>query len=209
MSERAHPHDPAFQDKWVIKRLCGVIPIPWLRRNPYRTALERRYRWVSEQCAGKDVLDIPCGVGWGTAKIKGARSIFGVDLSEEAISEAKKRFGSIAEFSVGDMQRLMFPDDSLDVVCCLEGIEHVPTEIGAVFLREAYRVLRPNGQLMISSPYCRHQAHSGNPYHVHEYRPQEIIDLLRRHFRIGNLFERDVDIMTVLYLQCTKGGPSA
>lgn len=151
------------------------------------------------------MIDVPCGMGWGTSMISGARSLTGFDLSEDAILEAKKRYGRKADFEVGDMCQLNRPDNSVDVVSCLEGIEHVSPDIGRSFLAEAKRVLRPGGSLLISSPYCRTKPHSGNPYHVHEYQPNEIQSLLKEFFSIEECVRRDVDIMTVLYLKCRKG----
>jgi 2-polyprenyl-3-methyl-5-hydroxy-6-metoxy-1,4-benzoquinol methylase len=204
MSERVHPDDPCFHDK-VRFRLRRCL-IPWIevKRNPYRAAFFWRYRWVSEHCGGKDVLDVPCGMGWGTSQIRGFRSLSGVDLSDEAIREANHRYGTWAHFQCGDMAKLDFADSSFDVVSCLEGIEHVPVEIGRRFLKESERILRRDGLLLLSSPYCRTMEHSGNPYHVHEYQPEEIEAMLCELFTIENVITRDVDIMTVLYIRCRR-----
>jgi ubiquinone/menaquinone biosynthesis C-methylase UbiE len=182
----------------------GVIP--WIKKNesPYRTAFFWRYKWVSSVCKDKDVIDVPCGMGWGTSLIVGAKSVTGFDLSAEAIAEAKTRYNRHASFAVADMASLPLLDASCDVVCCLEGIEHVPLDVGSAFLREARRVLRDRGLLMISSPYCRTKPHSGNPYHIYEYKPQEIRTLLSKYFIIEDEASRNVDIMTVLYLRCRK-----
>ena len=95
-------------------------------------------------------------------------------------------------------------DASLDVVCCLEGIEHVPVEVGRKFLDESRRVLAPGGTLLLSSPYCRVRAHSGNPYHIHEYGPEEIRAEVERNFAIDEVIERDVDILRILYIRATR-----
>jgi ubiquinone/menaquinone biosynthesis C-methylase UbiE len=204
MAERAHPDDPGFQERWKLKRWFGLIPY-WVRhKNPYREAFMWRYSWVSQYCANKDVLDVPCGMGWGTSLIRGARSLKGIDLNAEAIAEAQQRYGEHAEFGVGDMSRLQFTDSSYDVICCLEGIEHVPVDVAQQFLAEANRVLRPDGLMLISSPYCRTRAHSGNPYHIHEYRPEEIGAAVSRYFTVQETESRDVDILTVLYMKCRK-----
>jgi ubiquinone/menaquinone biosynthesis C-methylase UbiE len=204
MAERAHPDDQAFQDKWHFWRRRGVIP--WARKlkNPYREAFFWRYQWVSRVCRDKDVIDIPCGMGWGTSLIRGARSLKGFDISIEAIKEANQRYASHADFSVGNMANLNLQDSSLDIVSCLEGIEHVPKDIARTFLAEAQRVLRKGGLLMISSPFCRTQPHSGNPYHIHEYQPEEIQQILTDYFIIKDVISRDVDNLTILYITCVK-----
>ena len=204
MAERAHPDEPGFQDRWQFRLRKGIIPWFSKLRSPYRAAFMWRYNWVSGYCSNKDVVDIPCGMGWGTSLIRGTRSIIGCDLSPDAVSEAKSRYGNKVRFEVGDMGKLDLPAESVDVVSCLEGIEHVPVEVGRRFVAEAHRVLRMGGRLLISSPYCRTAVHSGNPFHIHEYQPDEIHSLINGHFKIENCEWRDVDVMTVLYLTCKK-----
>lgn len=187
-----------------MRRRLGVVPWVTHHRSPYRAAFLWRYQWVNRYCAGKDVLDVPCGMGWGTSLISKCKSLTGIDLSAEAIEEANQRYRGTARFLVGDMARLDFPDAAFDVVSCLEGIEHVPQDIGAKFLDEAHRVLRPGGTLLISSPYCRTRPHSGNPYHIHEYRPEEIQQLVSNRFAVDGIVTRDVDIMTVLYISARR-----
>jgi 2-polyprenyl-3-methyl-5-hydroxy-6-metoxy-1,4-benzoquinol methylase len=204
MGERAHPDDPCFHDRVSFRLRRGIVPWIQIQRSPYRAAFFRRYKWVSEYCAGKDVLDVPCGMGWGTSQIRKAKSLVGVDLSEDAIREANRRYGTLAQFHCGDMARLDFPDSSFDVVVCLEGIEHVPVEVGRCFLKEGERTLRPGGLLLLSSPYCRTMEHSGNPFHIHEYQSNEIQALVSELFVIENIFTQDIDIMRVLYIRCRK-----
>jgi ubiquinone/menaquinone biosynthesis C-methylase UbiE len=202
MAERAHPDDPAFQDKKNFILRFGFIPWVITERNPYKNAFLWRYRWVSQYCRHTTVLDIPCGMGWGTSLIQGAKKVVGVDISEVAVAEASRRYGKSATFKVGDMGKLDFEDRSFDVVSCLEGIEHVPVEIGKKFLDESERILRPGGILLLSSPFCRTKAHSGNPYHIHEYQPNEIKSIVSKLFSIEEIISRGVDIMTVLYMRC-------
>ena len=204
MAERAHPDENGFQDHWVFRLRKGFFPWWTKYRSPYKAAFYWRYNWVNKYCKGVDVIDIPCGMGWGTSLISQAQSLTGFDLCADAIAEAQKRYGSKADFEVGDMCKLSRHDASVDVVCCLEGIEHVPRDVGRAFLAEAFRVLRPRGLLLLSSPYCRTKPHSGNPYHIHEYQPDEIQSLLSEFFSIEECVSRDVDIITVLYLKCRK-----
>lgn len=205
MSERAHPDDPAFDHKgWRLTWRRRFIP--WLsppHRNPYRDAFEWRYRWVAPYCQNKVVLDVPCGMGWGTSLIQGTKSLTGVDIDTASIAEANQRYSDSAQFKVGSMAELPFFDDSVDVVVCLEGIEHVPVDIGDQFLHEASRVLISQGKLLLSSPYCTRGGHSGNPYHIHEYQPDEIRTKVGQLFRIESETAREVGPMTVLYLECS------
>src|SRR5260370_25436688 len=62
---------------------------------------------------------------------------------------ARARCGS-NRFRVGDMERLPFPDDTFDAVVCLGVIEYLAADDRA--LREIWRVLRPGGTAVISTP---------------------------------------------------------
>ena len=127
MVERAHPGDPGFQDIF-----WGLV-----RTSKYKQKLYERYNFCKKylKVKGKKVLDIPCGVGWGTSLLKRAAFIIGIDISNEAIDYAKKHYeNKNRKFCVGDMQSIPLENDSIDVLICLEGFEHVSKDIGARFI---------------------------------------------------------------------------
>lgn len=204
MVERAHPDNPGFRNKWRFCMRRKFIPWIILQHSPYRQAFLWRYRWAGRYCKACDVLDIPCGMGWGTSLLEGCKTLVGIDISPDAIAEARQRYGMCAKFLVGDMTKLEFSNESFDVVVCLEGIEHVRPEIGDMFIYEADRVLRPGGLLLLSSPHCRTKEHSGNPYHVKEYKPEEIRALINPAFEVVDVVERDVDNLTVTYFHTMR-----
>lgn len=204
MAERAHPDDPAFQDRVETKKIFGVIPFERKVPNPYRDALKWRYAIVNEHCKGKRVLDVPCGMGWGTSMLVGCFELQGVDISPEAIDEARNRYKSKATFNLGSMEKLDFPDRSFDLVSCLEGIEHVPQAIAKSFVREADRVLDAGGLIIVSSPHCNNGPHSGNPYHIYEYRPEEMRSLLGEVFHVEREEARIVDNLTITMFYARK-----
>jgi 2-polyprenyl-3-methyl-5-hydroxy-6-metoxy-1,4-benzoquinol methylase len=200
MAERASPTHPGFQRRLHLRRK-GLLPWIVYSTTPYAEAARWRFRWVASKCRGKDVLDIPCGMGWGTSFIRNAKSVVGIDVCRGAIEEASAKYPGAANFLIGSMEVLPFASESFDVVSCLEGIEHVPIPIGKKFIAESFRVLRPHGRLLLSSPYCLTQPQSSNPYHIHEYQPDEIKKLLGSWFEIISIAERDVDNLRVLYIE--------
>ena len=150
MAERAHPEDPGFQEG-----------------SPYRANLFKRYAFANKFTKGKTVLDVPCGVGWGTSLLKG-EYIIGIDIDAGAVAYGKKHYPSI-DFLVGNMANIPLKDNSVDVVVCLEGFEHVSKDTGTQFLAEAVRVIKENGLLVMTVPVILPGGnHSGNPYHLHE-----------------------------------------
>jgi len=175
MAERAHPNDPGFKDRWL-----------GLKRSHYKKKLYERYKFINKFIGGKKVLDVPCGVGWGTSLLRGSDFVIGIDISNEAISYAKTRYeNKNRKFYVGDMQAINLRDNSVDVVVCLEGFEHVSKDIGAKFIAESKRVLREDGLLIMTCPVLNERGKStGNPYHISEYPEDELIEILNKHFRI-------------------------
>lgn len=142
-----------------------------------------RYRLAQPYCVGKRVLDAASGAGFGTRMLKdaGAAEVEGVDIDAESVRLANRDYaGPGVSFRVGDVLRLPFPDESFDVVVTFETIEHVPD--GSQWLREAARVLKPGGRLIVSTPN-REVTNPGvpfggkvfNPYHMFEYSLSEFI----------------------------------
>jgi ubiquinone/menaquinone biosynthesis C-methylase UbiE len=145
-----------------------------------------RYHYVAPALAGKEVLDVACGEGYGAALIaKHAKRVCGADLSAQAIAHAKAAYSSIAnaEFVAAPCTRLPFPDASFDVVVSFETVEHIEEQ--DAFLGEIKRVLRHDGVLILSSP--NKPEYSGargydNEFHVRELDGKELEDLLARYF---------------------------
>ena len=101
---------------------------------------------------GKDVLEVGCGRGGGTAHVfagHGPASMIGVDLTPEAIRRSEAdHAGPGLRFEVADAERLPFADASFDAVLNVESCHCYPDV--PRFLREAHRVLRPGGALLIA-----------------------------------------------------------
>lgn len=199
MAERAHPEDPGFRDRWVWqRRFRGLIPWPRWVRSPWKQGLIARYEFCQPYAAMKRVLDIPCGVGWGTSTLRRTHRLVGVDFSQEAIQYAWIHYRDKADFLVGDMRQLPFADESLDLVICLEGIEHVPVEVGKKFLRETVRVLCSSGRIIVTNP-LPDPKRPQNPYHVHEYDIGELEAILEPYFREELCQNRDVAGISIVY----------
>jgi ubiquinone/menaquinone biosynthesis C-methylase UbiE len=206
MAERAHPEDPSFRNRWVWRRWARVMPVPQLVRSPFGSELRWRYKWASRYCRGKRVLDVPCGMGWGSSMIHRSAFLVGMDVDLAAVAEASMRYPQIGKFLGADMARLPFRSATFDVVTCLEGIEHVPEDAAVSFLAEAARVLAPAGLLLLSSPHATAGRHSGNPYHVREYTPEELSELLAPRFTVQDIIQRQVHNVTVSYVSATARG---
>lgn len=111
-----------------------------------------RYKFAGQFVRGKEVLDIACGVGYGSKLLKeaGAKNVDGVDLSGEAVDFAKSHYqtGGV-NFFVSSAENY-FSDKKYDVIVSLVTIEQIPDFRAA--LKNFYNLLKPKGMLIISSP---------------------------------------------------------
>jgi SAM-dependent methyltransferase len=152
-----------------------------------------RYRFASQLVKGKQVADIACGTGYGTQMLamSGARSVHGMDLSEEAIAFCLEHNNAPnAIYSVAYAQKLAaIQDNAFDTVISFETIEHLP-DVEA-YLDEMTRILRPGGTFLVSTLdrriesvfYCLF-GHPASKYHVREYNERELLNLLLKRFHI-------------------------
>ncbi len=145
-----------------------------------------RYAWCKHLAAGRDVLDIACGEGYGAAMLADhARSVIGVDIDEATIRHAKEEYQGTSNlhFKRGDAAEIPLEDRSVDLVVSFETIEHHDRH--QEMLAEVRRVLRPDGVLVLSSPnrdvYSRLSGQR-NEFHVKELDFRELDALLREQF---------------------------
>ena len=105
--------------------------------------------------AGQSVLDVGCGFGGTIASLNqhwDGLALTGLNLDARQIERARQlvqpRAANTIEWIVADACALPLAADSLDVVLAVECIFHFPSR--QAFLREAQRVLRPGGRLVLS-----------------------------------------------------------
>jgi SAM-dependent methyltransferase len=150
-----------------------------------------RYAFACPLVAGKRVLDIACGEGYGAAALRsaGASSVIGVDISEEACLHAHQKYG--IETRVGGAEQIPLPDRSIDVIVSFETIEHVRNP--ARFVDECARVLASGGRLLVSTPNKDVYSAPGkplNPFHCSEMTEREFLALLAARFRRVRLYSQ-------------------
>src|SRR5579859_2533442 len=86
-----------------------------------------RYAFANQFAAGKDVLDIACGEGYGSFLIaKQARSVTGIDISSESLFHAQRKYsqGNL-RFCLGDCRNIPLCAQSIDLVVSFETLEHI------------------------------------------------------------------------------------
>lgn len=142
----ARPVNNAIYDtlgtRWYVAR---DNPVALLRaesrlRNPW--VLDRILTQVGPHARA---LDVGCGGGLLTNHLAHADlEVHGLDASQESLTVAEQYDTTRrVRYLRGDALQLPYHDASFDVVCAMDFLEHV--EEPALVIREAARVLRPNG----------------------------------------------------------------
>ncbi len=146
-----------------------------------------RYSFAADFCHGERVLDIACGVGFGSRLLcdAGASEVIGVDISINAIRYAQQHFHrSMITYEKADI--VDYSSASVfGVVVCFETIEHISDYRTA--LRNLNSLLVPGGVLLISSPNRAVTSPDAaslsdapkNRHHVQEFEIEELASELR------------------------------
>ena len=103
---------------------------------------------------GRDIVDVGCGGGALARELRSrGAGVVGVEISEEQLAPAIAHDGgSGAKYLVGRAQVLPLEDASVDVVVFMRSLHHVPAADLTRSLREARRVLRPDGIVYVAEP---------------------------------------------------------
>ena len=137
------------------------------------------YEWIAARCAGRRVVDMACGEGYGTAVLaRRAPWVTGVEANPEAYEHARLKYAEPGVRFVRDMVERYAQE--CDAVVFLQTIEHVHDP--AAVLRSFRAMLRPGGVAYVSTPNVLTLAPEGaqksdNPWHIREYRAEEFREL--------------------------------
>ncbi len=159
------------EQKRFCWRLCRVCGCRFVDRYPTQDELEGNYRsyygrgnleitpfiqkrleevvatFASFRQGGK-LLDIGFGAGGLLSAAESAGwDCWGTEVAPQALAFGRKRGWEVLE---GDFLSLTVPEDTFDVVCMVEVLEHL--EQPAAYLHRAWKVLRPGGVLWLTTP---------------------------------------------------------
>lgn len=162
-----------------------------------------RYALAVDRCAGKTVLDIASGEGYGTNLLAAvAAQAVGVDIDAEAVDLAARKYAAGKKnlrFLQGSAARIPLEDGMFDVVVSFETIEHHDQH--EEMMQEIKRVLKPGGLLVISSPdkhFYSEKPGTTNPFHVKELYKEEFEALLKRYFSNTSLYRQKTFFSSVI-----------
>jgi SAM-dependent methyltransferase len=140
------------------------------------------YEWIAQRVPGARVIDMASGEGYGSDVLaRTAASVVGVEANPDAFEHARLRYPAV-RFERALVEEFAAPADA---VVFLQTIEHLQ-QPGAT-LEHFASMLDGDGTVFLSTPNVltlapKGAARSGNPWHVHEYRPGEFAELCHAHF---------------------------
>jgi 2-polyprenyl-3-methyl-5-hydroxy-6-metoxy-1,4-benzoquinol methylase len=135
-----------------------VVVAPTILRHS-RENSDARYRAGQAALDGANLprggrlLDIGCGIS-AQAELFADFRYVGADLNRPRLGRGH-RSHPWAQYAVQDITRMGWRDAAFDAILCLEVIEHLPIAARAGLMRELFRVLRPGGALILSTPNGR------------------------------------------------------
>jgi SAM-dependent methyltransferase len=131
-------------------------------------------------------------VGAGDARLthflaRRFRAVIGVESQADIVQLGRlmtRLQGTSPALLCGDATKLPFASGSFDVVTSFDVIEHVPLDVAGVLLAEAFRVLRPGGCLLVTTPNSRSLrnrvlGHHPDPKHYFEFAAGELVQAVR------------------------------
>lgn len=102
---------------------------------------------------GSKVLEVGCGTGIALERLSRKFDAFGIDYEPEAISFCKSR--GLGNVSIASVSKLPFKRESFDAITCLDVLYHKGIKDDVAAMKEIFRVLKPNGILIITDSACK------------------------------------------------------
>lgn len=164
----------------------GERCVPWAPDIQVVYEHLHRYMWAAPLLAGRRVLDLGSGEGFGAAILAGSASeVIGIDIDERTVEHSSLNYaGPNLQFQLGTALDLSAHEDgSFGAVVAFEVIEHVLEQERV--LAEIARVLTDDGILVISTPDRRAYSEATgneNPFHARELAQEEFLGLLGTEF---------------------------
>ncbi|EHR59041.1 glycosyltransferase [Saccharomonospora cyanea] len=182
----------------------GERCVPWV--HDYQVIYEHyhRYAFALRFAAGKRVLDLASGEGYGSAMLATtAAEVVGLDIDEATVAHASATYplGNL-RFTVGSITdpEVLADEEPFDVVTCFEAVEHVAEQDELMRLVRAR--LAPDGVLLCSTPdvaVYTHDHGNENPYHVKELTRDGFRQLLAGTFEHVTLLRQNVAVGSLVH----------
>src|SRR3989344_2252340 len=142
---------PDYKGKSLLKEIyLRIFGYPY---PPRRNEASIIFKFLNPK-KNEKILDIGCGDGvWYNELRKRSFNVTGIDISEhdlDILNRRAKEMNLESDILKADAQKMPFKNESFDKAYSICTFEHIRDD-EKVF-KEAYRVLKPNGTLIISIP---------------------------------------------------------
>ena len=162
----------AYKDSWDLNNSLAIHYGYWDEKvKSFPESLLRMNEVMIETAGIKPtdkVLDAGCGVGGSSifmASVLGC-NVTGITLSKRQVQQAnenaaKKNVAELVNFKAINYSATDFPDASFDVVWGCESICYADDK--EKFIKEAYRLLKPGGRLVVADGFVTDFVNNENP----------------------------------------------
>jgi SAM-dependent methyltransferase len=139
---------------WAAERLLPGEDAPAQHMSQHAS----RYAWALRFCEGRRVVDLGCGVGYGTMMLSWvAGSAQGFDLSTDAVAKARELYPGI---SYATLDLVSDPLPAAEIGVCFEVLEHLEDP-----QRALRKFLSSYGRVLFSFPNPIFGGSHLNPHH--------------------------------------------
>jgi SAM-dependent methyltransferase len=141
--------------------MVDLDTIQYMTRNEADMSFKMRARTVFEYVDPTDdmlILDLPCGRGFYLNMFRYVSQchLVGADLDWDVVLKAQQNVGHLDDVDIQgvNIYQMPYADNTFDAVILSEVLEHLDDDEQA--LKEAYRVLKPNGVLAVTVPHANY-----------------------------------------------------
>lgn len=162
----------AYKDTWNLNESLSIHYGYWDKKvRNFHESLWRMNEILSEKAQIKKsdkVLDAGCGIGgssiWLAKNIQ--CTITGISISEKQINNAqilalKNEVNNFVQFKHMNYCETDFEDESFDIVWALESVCYAENKLD--FIKEAFRILKPNGRLILADGMVNQIKNNNHP----------------------------------------------
>ncbi len=138
------------------------------------------FQWIT----GENIIDLGCGEGVTLEKLikqfPSAKTI-GIDNDPLKIKICQKHNLPV---KLADLTCLSFKNNYFDCALLIEVIEHLKEKNVLLALKEIYRILKPNGRLIILFPHLKFKEAFANYSHLRQWQPKDAVIFKKSGFTV-------------------------